>query len=149
MDKYSFGFEEVRIVEVEFKTKPPEEPGEIVVSPSLSFGHKVDGHFLEVNLGISFDHPSAPFKFNVIGYGKFKFKGNIKESFGDKINQVAIINCTSIIFPFLRETIAELTRKAGFTPMLLPPVNFVNIFKELEMEEKKPGEVPENVQIGQ
>jgi len=136
MEKYNFSFEEIRIVEVDFKVKQPEEHGEIQVNPSLSFGHTVDLNLLEVNLGISFEHPCAPFKFNVIGVGKFKFKKNIQESFGDKINQVAIINCCSIIFPFLREIIAELTRKAGFTPMLLPPVNFLNIYKEIEQNDK-------------
>ena len=132
MEKYDFGFQEFRIIEVEFKIKDPEKKGEIEVSPSIDFGHKVDGSFLEVTLGISFDHPSAPFKFNVVGYGKFNFKNDINETFGEKINQVAIVNCSSIIFPFIRETVAELTRKAGFTPMLLPPVNFVNIFKNMQ-----------------
>lgn len=135
MDMYNFSFEEFRILEVEFKVKEPEETGEIEVSPSINFGHNADGKHLEVTLGISFDHPSAPFKFNVVGFGKFLFAQPIDEAYGQKISQVAIINCSAIIFPFLRETVAELTRKAGFTPMLLPPVNFVNIFKSMESEE--------------
>jgi|LGVE01.1.fsa_nt_gb preprotein translocase subunit SecB len=144
MDKYNFTFEEIRILEVEFKVKKPEKVGEIEVNPSLNFGHKTDGKFLEVNLGISFDHPAAPFKFNIVAFGKFKFKKNIDETFGDKINEVAIVNCSSIIFPFIRETVAELTRKAGFNPMLLPPVNFVNILKSIGADDTKKCTEPNN-----
>ncbi|MBW2186459.1 MAG: protein-export chaperone SecB [Deltaproteobacteria bacterium] len=131
MDKYNFTFEEIRIIEVDFKLKQPSQVGEIEVDPVLSFNHKVDGEFLEVTLGIAFEHPSAPFKFNLVGFGKFKFEQDIDENFGDKIDQVVIVNCCGMIFPFIRESVAELTRKAGFTPMLLPPVNFVNVFKSM------------------
>ncbi len=35
------------------------------------------------------------------------------------------INCPAILFPFLRECVAEITRRAGFAPLLLPSINFV------------------------
>jgi len=46
------------------------------------------------------------------------------------IKRIAGINCAAIIFPFLREEIADLTMKAFNKPLLLPPVNFVALFKE-------------------
>ncbi|MEA3544629.1 MAG: protein-export chaperone SecB [Thermodesulfobacteriota bacterium] len=137
MDKHNFTLEEIRIIEVDFKLNQPTENGEIEVDPVLSFSHKVDGEFLEVTLGIAFEHPSAPFRFSLVGFGKFKFQKDIDENFADKIDQVAIVNCCSMIFPFIRESVAELTRKAGFTPMLLPPVNFVNVFKSMEGNSRK------------
>ena len=39
------------------------------------------------------------------------------------------INGASIIFPFLREHIANLAMKAGLGPVMLPPVNFQKLNK--------------------
>ena len=39
------------------------------------------------------------------------------------------INGASIIFPFLREHIANLAMKAGLGPIMLPPVNFQKLNK--------------------
>lgn len=43
--------------------------------------------------------------------------------------KVAEINCAAIVFPYLRETLADLTRRAGLAPLHLPPVNFVEFYK--------------------
>jgi preprotein translocase subunit SecB len=43
--------------------------------------------------------------------------------------RLARINCAAMIFPFLREAIADVTRRAGMSPLLLPPVNFLELFK--------------------
>ena len=40
------------------------------------------------------------------------------------------INGASIIFPFLREHIANLAMKAGLGPIMLPPVNFQKLNKK-------------------
>ncbi|NSW86690.1 MAG: protein-export chaperone SecB [Syntrophobacteraceae bacterium] len=38
--------------------------------------------------------------------------------------QYAAVNCPAIIFPYLRETLADLTRRAAFPPLHLPITNF-------------------------
>jgi len=40
------------------------------------------------------------------------------------------VNCRAIIFPYLREYISDLTKRAGFTPLFLPPFNFVEANKQ-------------------
>lgn len=41
------------------------------------------------------------------------------------IDQFASVNAPAIIFPFLREHLSSLSVKAGISPILLAPVNFV------------------------
>jgi len=49
--------------------------------------------------------------------------------------RLAEIDCAALIFPYLRETIADLTRRAGLAPLHLPPINFVDFYQQ-----KHPGE---------
>lgn len=39
-----------------------------------------------------------------------------------------LINCPSILFPFLRRLIADLTREGGFPPLLLDPIDFGTLY---------------------
>lgn len=49
--------------------------------------------------------------------------------------KLAEINCAAIVFPYLRETVADLTRRAGLAPLHLPPVNFVEFYKQNHPDE--------------
>lgn len=40
------------------------------------------------------------------------------------------IECPNLIFPFVREVIADLSTKAGFVPILLEPVNFAYLYQQ-------------------
>jgi len=40
------------------------------------------------------------------------------------------IECPTIIFPYLRETISDLTSRAGFLPVMLAPVNFTALYQQ-------------------
>lgn len=40
------------------------------------------------------------------------------------------IACPNILFPYLRETVSDLTVRAGFPPVLLNPVNFEALFAQ-------------------
>ena len=41
------------------------------------------------------------------------------------------INCPAILFPFLRECVADVTRRAGLDPIILPSVNFTLAEKDV------------------
>ena len=64
------------------------------------------------------------YRIEVTMVGVFKCNGNPtpeqKVSFGR-------INCAAIIFPFIREHIANIALKAGLGVVILPPVNFTKI----------------------
>lgn len=68
--------------------------------------------------------------------GEFIIKGVEKA----EIDKIARINCTSIMFPFVRERVARLTTDSLLgEPIYLPSVNFSNLYKEWLKKEKKQG----------
>jgi preprotein translocase subunit SecB len=70
---------------------------------------------------------SAPINvFSIEMGGRFQVK---EKPAAEKIGEIAEINCAAIVFPFAREVIADLTRRSGLPPFLLPPINFVEFYK--------------------
>lgn len=66
----------------------------------------------------------APFFLEVQGAGKFIFQEKPDEII---LSQMSNVNCPAIVFPYIRETIADITRRAGFPPVHLNPVNFITL----------------------
>ena len=46
------------------------------------------------------------------------------------LEQFMLINCPSLIFPFLRRLAADITREGGFPPLLLDPIDFGALYQE-------------------
>jgi len=70
---------------------------------------------------------NVPFFFSVTGRGVFLLSESVTDEEGDRL---ANINCPAIIFPYVREQIADLTRRSGFPPLHLPSVNFIKMHEE-------------------
>jgi preprotein translocase subunit SecB len=45
-------------------------------------------------------------------------------------NYILSSQCMSILFPYARETISDLTSRGGFPPLVLTPVNFDALYKQ-------------------
>ena len=45
-----------------------------------------------------------------------------------------LIDCPTLLFPFARRLVADLTREGGFPPLLLDPINFANLFVKRQQE---------------
>ncbi len=45
-----------------------------------------------------------------------------------------LIHCPSLLFPFARRLIADLTREGGFAPLLLDPIDFGALFMKRQQE---------------
>ncbi len=56
--------------------------------------------------------------------GLFRVK-NIPEQ---ALEPFLLINCPTLIFPFLRRVVADITREGGFPPLLLDPIDFAQLF---------------------
>lgn len=67
--------------------------------------------------------------------GLFRIK-NLPEQ---ALEPFLLINCPSIIFPFLRRLVADITREGGFPPLLLDPIDFAGLFvrRQQEMAQKE------------
>ena len=50
-----------------------------------------------------------------------------------------LINCPTLIFPFLRRLVADLTREGGFPPLLLDPIDFAQLFMRRMKEQQGAG----------
>lgn len=90
---------------------------------------KKDLHLL---VSISSDSENQPFRFSVTYEGAFAFEDIPAR---DELERIANISCASMIFPYAREYIADMTRRAGLHPLNLPPFNFVAMYNE---NKKKP-----------
>ena len=66
------------------------------------------------------------YKLEVIYAGVFMLK-DIPEEI---LKQVLFVDCPIIIFPFLRQTVVQLTQEGGFPPLQLDPIDFGSLFQE-------------------
>jgi preprotein translocase subunit SecB len=49
-----------------------------------------------------------------------------------------LVNCPTLVFPFLRRLVADLTREGGFPPLLLDPLDFAQIFMSRQQQKNAP-----------
>jgi preprotein translocase subunit SecB len=122
-------FQDCRLLSVQFDLNRNFEPGpDIQVNTSLSLTHDYidDQNSLRLFMKVDVSGESAPINISVEMGSLFKLE---KKPEADKIGKVAEINCAAIVFPFAREVIADLTRRSGLPPFLLPPVNFIELYK--------------------
>ncbi|RTK93967.1 MAG: protein-export chaperone SecB [Neisseriaceae bacterium] len=53
----------------------------------------------------------------------------------DQIELIKNIECPNMLFPYLRETVTDLTTKAGFLPVILAPINFAYLYQQRQAQE--------------
>jgi preprotein translocase subunit SecB len=58
--------------------------------------------------------------------GIFTIKGVPQE----QLQPVIAVHCPTVLFPYVRETIAEATTRAGYPPVHLQPINFEALFAQ-------------------
>ncbi|SKA35444.1 protein-export chaperone SecB [Consotaella salsifontis] len=49
---------------------------------------------------------------------------------------VLFIECPRLLFPFARQVIADITRNAGFPPLMIDPIDFAALFAQRLAEER-------------
>jgi preprotein translocase subunit SecB len=47
---------------------------------------------------------------------------------GEALEPFLLINCPTLLFPFLRRLLADVTREGGFPPLLLDPIDFAQLY---------------------
>jgi preprotein translocase subunit SecB len=48
----------------------------------------------------------------------------------DQLQGVIAINCPTVLFPYIRETLADAVTRAGFPPVHLAPINFESLYAQ-------------------
>ncbi|MHB1679963.1 MAG: protein-export chaperone SecB [bacterium] len=77
---------------------------------------------LELETTIFKNTENRPFNIFIKAIGFFSVKD---EADVPILEEFSKINAPDLMFPFVRETIADLTLKTGYPPLLLPPINIV------------------------
>jgi preprotein translocase subunit SecB len=75
------------------------------------------------------------FSFELSYAGIFRIQNVPQENRGP----ILLIECPRLLFPFAREIIAALSRNAGFPPLLIDPVDFVNLYRQKAAEMQAQG----------
>jgi len=101
---------------------------------SVEVRYKQTNKGLHVLVSVSSDFDHQPFNFSILWEGLFAFDDTPPK---DVLDRIANINCASIIFPYVRESIADMTRRAAITPLNLPPFNFVAKYEEKQEKPSK------------
>lgn len=139
----SMNIREIRLESISFQVNPQYE--EKAGQEGFSYRINIDTHLnqegnsLLVRLGVETpgknEIPDYPFYFALQFVGVFDFTAPIDE---DSRRQLASINCPAILYPYLRETLADLTRRAGFPPLHLPVTNFIKLAKSGDRRTQQP-----------
>ena len=125
----AFNIQDTRLLSAHFDVNRSFEPGpDVKVEVKIAINHtwREDTKILQVSDVVEVSGNEAPFNLMVEYAGIFLFEEVLSDP--DVITRIAEINCASILFPFAREAVAEITRRAGIGPMLLQPVNFVELY---------------------
>jgi preprotein translocase subunit SecB len=89
----------------------------------------VGNNEIEVELRIdarAVDGQTVLFAIELVYAGVFRFT-NIP---AEQVRPVALIECPRLLFPFARQIVAEASRNGGFPPLLIDPVDFVQMFRQ-------------------
>ena len=86
---------------------------------------------LAIQVKVSLDTVEI-FSVHVVQTGAFTIKGYE----GETIEQLTESFCPSVLYPYARETVANLVAKAGFPPLHLSPVDFEGRYAQKKEESK-------------
>lgn len=89
--------------------------------------HESKANRLKVHLTIFFKDKEAPFSINLEGIGLFELNRTFTAL---EIEELSHSHCSTMMFPYMREMIADISRRAGFPPLHIPQIDFSQIFKQ-------------------
>ena len=117
--------EKIAISKCEFECFDPFYKGKVEISFGNIVSNKVTKTIANCTFSIKFDVKTVDAKNLAKGLVTANGRFKLKDSPNLPIQKFADLNANAIIYPFLREYVANLSLKAGMTVILLPSVNFV------------------------
>jgi preprotein translocase subunit SecB len=104
----------------------PQDKPDIALSIDID-ARKIAEETFEVSLKISAAATVKSEKFficNLIYAGIF----SLQKIEGEMLEQVLLIYCPNLLFPFLRRIISNITSDAGLAPLMLDPIDFADLY---------------------
>jgi preprotein translocase subunit SecB len=121
---------------VEEKAESPEMRFEISVN-----GKRTGQDLYESSIqfrGTASSNVGTIYELEVDYAGLFRIQNIPKEA----LEPFLLVNCPTLIFPFLRRIVSDVTRDGGFPPLLLDPMDFGALFMRRKQQEKSEGKLP-------
>lgn len=116
-------------------TKLLKSPGD---APNVELGINVNGQGIAPNVyesSITLNAKAANqngtlYELEIVYAGLF----NIENIPQQALEPFLLVNCPSILFPFLRRIAADISREGGFPPLLLDPFDFAGLYMHQQQE---------------
>jgi preprotein translocase subunit SecB len=121
------------------RTKPPTINISIGVQPN-----KMSDTDYEIELKIdarAVDGEEVLFVIELVYAGAFRIL-NVPPN---DLQQIMLIECPRLLFPFARHVLADASRNGGFPPLLLDPVDFVALYRQRVASEQGQANQPRAV----
>lgn len=55
----------------------------------------------------------------------------------EQIHPIVMIECPRLLFPFLRQIVADATRNGGFPPLYIDPIDFLSLYQQRAQAEQE------------
>lgn len=119
--------------------KLPESAPQINVNVDLNAKKRDETHYeLDLVISAKAEVEGNPMFLVEVNYaGVFAF-GNMDEK---EIQPALMVFCPTLLFPFARQIIANVTRDGGFPPLMLEPIDFARLYvTRMQQAQKEAGE---------
>lgn len=112
----------------EFMARPPQAQPQFDLKINVNTRQvQMDDYEVELVIEAKATADGRPMFLAEITYaGVFRVGGVSRESLGP----VLMIECPRLLFPFVRQILAEATQDGGYAPLLLPPIDFVGLYQQ-------------------
>jgi preprotein translocase subunit SecB len=136
--KYNYNFQEVILLEAFYKRAAIIAPGDNNVDININIENNETANndlivyvTIDVTLTLNGERQA---EFKVKTEGLFKSTGN-----NDPLDAetFANVNAPAMIFPYAREVISNLSVRGAMSPVILPPVNFVELSRTRRQHSKE------------
>jgi preprotein translocase subunit SecB len=139
---FQFALKDIFIPNILFRINPAfkSKDGEIEINTAIEVDFSHEGKDLTVHVRVELpDAENTPFAFALDGVGIFVLN---EDPPADVLEMIARVNCAAMIFPYIREAVADLTRRAGVPALHLQPVNFVALMQGATAPKPVPASPP-------
>lgn len=118
-----------------------EDDFELDTQIEINHGFTSENNFVvqfsyKIKLEIKNDNELIPqFEYSSKHVAQFETK-DTESSDPIKMERFANINVAAMIFPFIRENVATISAKAGMSPIMIPVINFIELYERNKSIEK-------------
>lgn len=117
------------------------EPPKVDLNIDLQ-GQKIQEHLYELTMVINVKAESDKVLFVVeLSYAGLFELYNIPEQL---LERVLLVDSAFTLFPYVRRVVSDLTRDAGFPPLMLEPVDFLGLYERRKAAEAQQGDTTVN-----